>query len=153
MNLLQGNPVLSDEYFMKLALEEAKLAYAKDEVPVGAILVANQQIIARSHNLIELLNDVTAHAEMQIITMGANYLGGKFLNECQLYVTLEPCPMCAGALYWSRVGKLIYGASDPKRGYSTINEAAFLHPKTKVAAGVLKEECSELLSRYFKNKR
>ena len=153
MGLIDGKQVLSDEHFMKLALEEAKIAFEKDEVPVGAVLVSNQQIIARGHNLTEVLNDVTAHAEMQIITMGANYLGGKFLDDCQLYVTLEPCPMCAGALYWSRIGKLVYGASDLKRGYSTITETSFLHPKTKVTPGVLKEECSELLSSYFKNKR
>ena len=153
MSLLEGQQVLSDEHFMRLALEEAQLAYDKDEVPVGAVLVANQQIIARAHNLTELLNAVTAHAEMQIITMGANYLGGKFLDDCQLYVTLEPCPMCAGALFWSRIGKLIYGASDVKRGYTSVSESSFLHPKTKVSSGVLKDECSALLSSYFKNKR
>lgn len=152
---LIGNPTktLSHEHFMKLALEEAKFAYSKDEVPVGAVLVCNQQIIARSHNLTEMLNDVTAHAEMQIITMGANYLGGKFLDDCQLYVTLEPCAMCAGALYWSRIEKLVYGASDLKRGFSSINETSFLHPKTKVTSGILEQECGELLSSYFKNKR
>jgi len=153
MGLIDGKQVLSDEHFMKLALEEAKIAFEKDEVPVGAVLVSNQQIIARGHNLTEVLNDVTAHAEMQIITMGANYLGGKFLNDCQLYVTLEPCPMCSGALYWSRIGKIIYGASDQKRGYSTISNTSFLHPKTKVIAGVLEDECGELLSLYFKSKR
>jgi tRNA(adenine34) deaminase len=153
MSILDGTPALSEEHFMNLALDEARFAFEKDEVPVGAVLVCNQQIIARSHNLTEILNDVTAHAEMQIITMGANYLGGKFLNDCQLYVTLEPCPMCAGALYWSRIGKLIYGAPDLKRGYSLVNESSFLHPKTKVTEGVLADECSEILSRYFKNKR
>jgi len=100
-----------------------------------------------------VFNDVTAHAEMQIITMGANYLGGKFLNDCQLYVTLEPCPMCAGALYWSRIGKLIYGASDMKRGYSRVNDSTFLHPKTLVSKGIMAQECGDLLSTYFKNKR
>ncbi|MFT6715976.1 MAG: tRNA(adenine34) deaminase [Saprospiraceae bacterium] len=153
MSLLDGNHILSDEHFMKLALEEAKIAYHKDEVPVGAVLVSNQRIIARGHNLTEMLNDVTAHAEMQIITMGANYLGGKFLDDCQLYVTLEPCPMCAGALYWSRIGKLIYGAPDLKRGYTSVSESSILHPKTKVSSGVLGDECGELLSSYFKNKR
>lgn len=153
MGLLEGKQGLSEEHFMKLALEEANIAYTKDEVPVGAVLVSNNQIIARGHNLTEVLNDVTAHAEMQIITMGANYLGGKFLDDCQLYVTLEPCPMCAGALYWSRIGKLIYGASDLKRGYSTLSDGAFLHPKTVVKSGVLEQECGEILSRYFKEKR
>ena len=153
MGILGEQKVLSDEHFMKLALDEAKLAYERDEVPVGAVLVSNQQIIARGHNLTEVLNDVTAHAEMQIITMGANYLGGKFLNDCQLYVTLEPCPMCAGALYWARIGKIVYGASDNKRGFSTIAESSFLHPKTKVISGILEEECGELLSSYFKSKR
>ena len=153
MSLLQENAKLSDEHFMKLALEEAKIAFSKDEVPVGTVLVCNQQIIARGHNLTEVLNDVTAHAEMQIITMGANYLGGKFLDDCQLYVTLEPCAMCAGALFWSRIGTLIYGASDLKRGYSTINETSFLHPKTKVISGIMEQECGEILSTYFKSKR
>ncbi|MFT6746978.1 MAG: tRNA(adenine34) deaminase [Glaciecola sp.] len=153
MGIIEGNHILSDEHFMKLALNEAKIAFEKDEVPVGAVLVCNQQIIARSHNLTEMLNDVTAHAEMQIITMGANYLGGKFLNDCQLYVTLEPCKMCAGALYWSRISKLIYGASDIKHGYSIMDKLTYLHPKTEVTSGVLEQECSELLSSYFKTKR
>lgn len=153
MSLLEETSLFSKEHFMKLALDEAKIAFEKDEVPVGAVLVCNQQIIARSHNLTEMLNDVTAHAEMQIITMGANYIGGKFLNDCQLYVTLEPCRMCAGALYWSRVSKLIYGASDLKHGYSTVDKLTHLHPKTEVTSGVLEQECGELLSSYFKNKR
>ena len=151
--LLQQDPLkVNHEHFMRLALEEAKMALEKDEVPVGAVLVCNQQIIARSHNLCEMLSDVTAHAEMQIITMGANYLGGKFLEECQLYVTLEPCPMCAGALYWSRIGTLIYAATDEKRGYNTLSKQ-LLHPKTKVLTGVLELECSKILSDFFKTKR
>lgn len=143
---------LSDEHFMKLALEEAKLAFHKDEVPVGAVLVSNQKVIAKSHNLTELLNDVTAHAEMQIITMGASYIGNKFLTECQLYVTLEPCSMCAGALFWSRIGTLIYGASDEKRGYNKIQKE-ILHPKSIVRKGVLEKECGAILTEFFQNKR
>lgn len=151
--ILTGNtPKLNHEHFMKLALEEARLALNKDEVPVGAVLVCNQQIIARSHNLCEMLSDVTAHAEMQIITMGANYLGGKFLDECQLYVTLEPCPMCAGALYWSRIGTLVYGASDEKRGFKSISNK-LLHPKTTILNGVLEQECGEIISAFFRQKR
>lgn len=138
--------------FMKLALEEAEIALTKDEVPVGAILVSNQQIIARAHNLCELLSDVTAHAEMQIITMGANYLGGKYLEDCQLYVTLEPCCMCAGALYWSRIGTLIYGASDEKRGYKSLSKK-LLHPKTKIYSGILAEDCGKIIQDFFKTKR
>lgn len=152
MIFTENNPALSHDHFMKLALAEAKLALEKDEVPVGAVLVCNQQIIARSHNLCEMLSDVTAHAEMQIITMGTNYLGGKFLEDCQLYVTLEPCPMCAGALYWSRIGTLIYAAKDEKRGYS-IHSEPLLHPKTKVLSGILEEECGKILSDFFKTKR
>ena len=137
---------------MKLALEEANQAFEKDEVPVGALLVYEQQIIARSHNLTELLNDVTAHAEMQIITMGANYIGGKFLDQCTLYVTLEPCNMCAGALFWSRIKTLVYGASDEKRGYTTAGKN-LLHPKTTVISGLLDTECGDLLKRFFEGKR
>ena len=143
---------LPHEHFMKLALQEAELAKEKDEVPVGAILVCDQQIIARSHNLSEMLTDVTAHAEMQLITMGSSYLGGKFLDGCQLYVTLEPCNMCAGALYWARIGTLIYGASDEKRGYSQAGNS-LLHPKTKVVSGIMQDECSTILSNFFKTKR
>lgn len=152
MNFINNDPKPNHEHFMKLALEEAKIALNKDEVPVGAVLVCNQQIIARSHNLCEMLSDVTAHAEMQIITMGTNYLGGKFLDECQLYVTLEPCPMCAGALYWSRIGTLVYGAKDEKRGYKSISDK-LLHPKTTILNGVLEQECSKIISDFFKTKR
>lgn len=142
----------SDAYYMKEALKEAKKAYAANEVPVGAVIVSNNQIIARSHNLTERLNDVTAHAEMQIITAAANHIGGKYLDECTLYVTLEPCMMCAGALYWSQISKIVYGASDEKRGYSKTAINA-LHPKTQVVSGVLKEECAELIKSFFKAKR
>lgn len=137
---------------MKEAFKEAKLAFNDNEVPVGAVIVSGNQIIARSHNLTERLNDVTAHAEMQIITAAANHIGGKYLNECTLYVTLEPCVMCAGALYWSQIGKVVYGASDEKRGYSKV-ENNLLHPKTEVVSGILKEECAELIKTFFKTKR
>lgn len=144
------NP-FDDTYFMKKALEEAELAFSKGEIPVGAIIVVNDKIIARSHNLTELLNDVTAHAEMQAITSAANYLGGKYLKNCTMYVTLEPCQMCAGALYWSQISKLVYGARDLQRGYNVMGTQ--LHPKTKVVAGVLEHEASILLKRFFAEKR
>jgi tRNA(adenine34) deaminase len=134
----------SDEYFMNEALKEARKAYDADEVPVGVVIVAENKIIARAHNLTELLNDVTAHAEMQAITSAANFIGGKYLNDCILYVTLEPCLMCAGALYWSHITKVVYGASDDKRGFSKLNQPV-LHPKTILVKGVLEEECSTLL--------
>ncbi len=143
---------LSDEHFMKEAFKEAKLAFNDNEVPVGAVIVSGNQIIARSHNLTERLNDVTAHAEMQIITAAANYIGGKYLNECTLYVTLEPCVMCAGALYWSQIGKVVYGANDEKRGYSKAGNN-ILHPKTEVVSGVMKDECGELIKTFFRSKR
>lgn len=143
--------VFSDEHFMKEALKEAQKAYERDEVPVGAIVVVNQRIIARAHNLTETLNDVTAHAEMQAITSAADYLGGKYLNDCTLYVTLEPCVMCAGALFWSQVGKVVFGAHDEKRGYQ--GEGARLHPKTELVGGVMAEECGSLLTEFFKGKR
>jgi len=137
---------------MKEALKEAQKAYDADEVPVGAIVVAENKIIARSHNLTERLNDVTAHAEMQVITSAANYLGGKYLTECTLYVTLEPCVMCAGALYWSQVSRIVYGAHDEKRGFS-IQSSNLLHPKTEVVSGILENECSEIIKQFFKAKR
>ena len=143
---------LSDEYFMREALKEAQKAFDKDEVPVGAVVVVDNKIIARAHNLTETLNDVTAHAEMQAITAAANFLGGKYLNECVLYVTLEPCPMCGGALMWSQLSKIVYGASDTKRGYTTI-KGNLLHPKTRIVNGVLEKECSELLKSFFQKKR
>ena len=142
----------SDEYFMNEALKEAKKAFDADEVPVGVVIVADNKIIARTHNLTERLIDVTAHAEMQAITSAANFIGGKYLNDCTLYVTLEPCLMCAGALYWSHITKLVYGASDDKKGFSKLTETV-LHPKTVVARGVLEYECSILLKEFFQKKR
>ncbi len=136
---------------MKKALQEAEDAYAKGEIPVGAVVVINDRIIARAHNLTELLNDVTAHAEMQAITAAANFLGGKYLTNCTLYVTLEPCQMCAGALYWSQISKIVYGANDEQRGFKTLGTK--IHPKTEVISGVLAEEASELLKRFFIEKR
>ena len=144
------NP-FSDEYFMKIALQEAELAFEKGEIPVGALIVVDNKIIARTHNLTELLNDVTAHAEMQAITSAANFLGGKYLTGCTLYVTLEPCQMCAGALYWSQISKVVFGASDENRGFEKMGTQ--LHPKTNVVRGVLAEEASELMKRFFSNKR
>lgn len=143
--------IFTDDYYMKKALYEAKEAFAKGEVPVGAVVVVNNQVIARTHNLTELLHDVTAHAEMQAITSAANFLGGKYLKDCTLYVTLEPCQMCAGALYWSQIRKIVYGAKDEKRGYTTLGTQ--LHPKTQVVSGVLETECSELMQLFFQNKR
>lgn len=166
--------VFSDEYFMQEAIKEAKKAFAADEVPVGAVIVCNNKIIARAHNLTELLNDVTAHAEMQTITSASNFLNGKYLDGCTLYVTLEPCVMCAGAIAWAQFGKLIYGASDTKRGFNLLNLTPFpspfgeagtpgqeavrkrnkiLHPKTVVISGVLKEECALLIKTFFQQKR
>ena len=142
----------NDEYFMKKAFSEALTAYEKDEVPVGAVVVSNGKIIARAHNLTETLNDVTAHAEMQVITAAANLLGGKYLNDCTLYVTVEPCVMCAGALGWSQIGKIVYGATDKKRGYSKFAPKS-LYPKTEVIKGVLETECSELMQEFFQKKR
>ena len=143
--------LFDDTYFMKKALTEAEMAFEKGEVPVGAVVVVDNQIIARAHNLTELLNDVTAHAEMQAITAASNYLGGKFLNNCTLYVTLEPCQMCAGALYWSQISRVVYGAKDQERGFTTMGTS--LHPKTKIVGGLLAEEASELLKRFFIQKR
>lgn len=137
---------------MREALKEAQKAFDADEVPVGAVIVANNKIIARAHNLTERLVDVTAHAEMQAITSASNSLGGKYLNECSLYVTLEPCTMCAGALAWSQIGKIIYGASDVKKGFSK-HTTQILHPKTMVENGILEEECGRLLKEFFAKKR
>jgi tRNA(adenine34) deaminase len=144
------NP-FDDTYFMRKALQEAEAAYEKGEIPVGAIIVVEDRIIARTHNLTELLTDVTAHAEMQAITSAANFLGGKYLTHCTLYVTLEPCQMCAGALYWSQISKIVYGASDAHRGFKTLGTK--LHPKTKVVSGILAEEASALMKRFFIEKR
>ena len=144
--------LFDDTYFMKQALAQAKKAYDKDEVPVGAIIVCDNQIIARAHNYTEALNDVTAHAEMQVFTSAADYLGGKYLNECTLYVTLEPCVMCGGAAYWTQLKKVVYGAKDEKRGFSSLTQN-ILHPKTEIESGLLQKECVKLLSDFFKSKR
>lgn len=144
------NP-FDDIYFMKKALQEAEYAFDKGEIPVGALIVANHRIIARAHNLTELLTDVTAHAEMQAITAASNFLGGKYLVNCTLYVTLEPCQMCAGALYWSQISRIVYGARDPERGCIALNTK--LHPKTVMEGGVLAEESAQLLKRFFIEKR
>lgn len=143
--------IFTDEYFMKKALQEAEMAFEHGEIPVGAVIVVNNTIIARSHNLTEMLNDVTAHAEMQSITAAANYLGGKYLKDCTLYVTLEPCQMCAGALYWSQISKIVFGASDENRGYEKMGTR--LHPKTIVKRGVLADEASDLMKRFFAGRR
>lgn len=140
------------EFFMKEALKEAEKAFATDEVPVGAVVVVNGRIISRAHNLSERLNDPTAHAEMQAITMATNMFGGKYLNEATLYVTVEPCPMCAAALNWAQVGKVVYGASDSKRGFSLFSPS-LLHPKTEVLQGIMNEECSNLMKNFFASKR
>ena len=143
--------VFDDSYFMRKALEEAEIAYEKGEIPVGVVVVINQQVIARGHNLTELLNDVTAHAEMQAITSAANFLGGKYLRDCTMYATLEPCQMCAGALYWSQISKLVFAAEDPERGYR--NMGGRLHPKTQVKWGVMENEASSLLKKFFIERR
>lgn len=141
----------SHEYFMKKALIEAEMAYEKNEVPIGAVIVVADKIIARAHNLTETLNDVTAHAEMQAFTAAADYLGGKYLKKCTLYVTLEPCQMCAGASYWTQIDRIIFGAHDPQRGFQ--NNQTKLHPKTAVIGGIREKECSELINRFFIEKR
>ena len=144
--------VFTDEYFMQEAIKEAKKAFAANEVPVGAVIVCKGKIIARAHNLTELLNDVTAHAEMQAITSASNFLNGKYLNDCSIYVTIEPCLMCAGALHWSHITKIVFGASDEKKGYSKINQTV-LHPKTTVIKGILETECSTIIKDFFQTKR
>ena len=143
---------MTDIDYMKQALVEAKKAFDKDEVPIGAVVVCKGRIIARAHNLTEMLNDVTAHAEMQAITSAANNIGGKYLNDCTLYVTVEPCPMCAGAIAWSQLGKLVYGAEDEKRGYHRYAPDV-LHPKTEVVSGVCADEATALMKEFFKSKR
>jgi len=140
-----------DTYFMKKALQEAASAFDKGEVPVGVVIVLKDQIIARAHNLTETLNDVTAHAEMQAFTAAADFLGGKYLKECTMYVTLEPCQMCAGASYWAQLGKIVYGTSELDRGFVNLNTK--LHPKTKVVSGILENECAQILKRFFAVKR
>lgn len=141
-----------DEYYMRQALREAEQAFKADEVPVGAVIVCGDRILARAHNLTERLNDVTAHAEMQAITAATHDLGGKYLKDCTLYVTLEPCVMCAGALHWSQVGRIVFGAFDEKAGYRRIG-GRLLHPKTQVTGGVLEAECADLMKAFFKRKR
>ncbi len=143
-----------DERFMLMALDEAAQAFSEDEIPIGAVIVLNGKVIARGHNRTEALRDVSAHAEMQAITSAADWLGGKYLPDCTLYVTVEPCIMCAGALGWSQIGRIVYGAADDKKGYHTyIGEKSPLHPKTKVTAGVLADECSTLMRDFFRRKR
>ena len=148
---MEINP-FNENYFMKEALKEAQKALNKDEVPVGCVIVCDNEIIARAHNFTQRLNDVTAHAEMQAFTSAAAFLGGKYLTECTLYVTLEPCIMCAGASYWTQLKKIVYGAKDVKRGYSQLSEN-ILHPKTDVISGIMTNECSKLLIDFFKRKR
>jgi tRNA(adenine34) deaminase len=144
--------MFTDEYFMREALKEARKAFDLDEVPVGAVIVCQNRIIGRGHNLTERLVDVTAHAEMQAFTAASGHLGAKYLEECTLYVTLEPCLMCAGAAYWTQIGRIVYGASDEKRGF-TCTRADVLHPRTEVLSGILEKECAELLITFFKSKR
>ena len=145
------NP-FTDEYFMKKALQEAEIAFEKGEIPVGAIVVVADRVIASSHNLTELLNDVTAHAEMQAFTAASGFMGGKYLEGCTLYVTVEPCVMCAGASFWTQISRIVYGAPDIKRGYSLLRSSV-LHPRTKVTAGIMADECSELMKDFFRKKR
>jgi len=144
--------VFSDEHFMQQALNEADTAFEQGEIPIGAVVVSRNRIIARAHNLTERLQDVTAHAEMQAITAAANHLGAKYLTRCTLYVTLEPCTMCAGALYWSQVGRIVFGASDEKRGFRSAQNA-IVHPKTAVSSGIMATECQDILQRFFEKLR
>ncbi|MCF8228921.1 MAG: nucleoside deaminase [Bacteroidales bacterium] len=143
---------LTHEFFMEQALKEAQKAFDQDEVPIGAVITVNDMVIARAHNYTEHLNDVTAHAEMQAFTAASNYLGGKYLDECTLYVTVEPCVMCAGASYWAQIGRIVYGAKDEKKGYSLIHDP-LLHPKTKVIPGIMEKECGALMREFFRRKR
>lgn len=145
-------PARMDEIYMKEALKLAEIAYQENEIPIGAVVVSNGKIIGKGYNLTERLNDVTAHAEMQAFTAAANFLGGKYLRDCTLYVTIEPCVMCAGASYWTQVSRIVYGAKDEKRGYTTLNEK-ITHPKTTILAGVLAEQCAALMMSFFRNKR
>jgi tRNA(adenine34) deaminase len=141
-----------DDYFMREALKEAKTALAEGEVPIGALIVFNNRIISKAHNMTERLNDATAHAEMLAITAAQNYTGSKYLRDCTLYVTIEPCAMCASAAYWSQISRIVFGASDPKKGFSLFNPS-LIHPKTSVVPGILENECSEILVDFFKRKR
>lgn len=151
LNFLEMENLFTDEYFMRIAFNEAITAFERDEIPVGAVIVCNNKIIAKAHNLTETLTDVTAHAEMQAITSAANYLGGKYLQDCTLYVTLEPCVMCGGALYWSQISKVVYGASDEKRGFKA--KIGELHPKTEIVSGIMEDECGLLMKDFFQRKR
>lgn len=146
---------MTDEHYMRMALREAEEALLRDEVPIGAIIVTNDRIVGRGHNLVEALNDVTAHAEMQAITAASESLGGKYLNECTIYVTVEPCAMCAAALGWAQIGRIVYGASDEKRGFRKIygNERGPLHPKTQITGGVLSKECASMMTDFFRSLR
>ena len=143
--------IFTDEYFMRMALNEAKFAFDNNEIPIGAVVVGNNRIIAKTHNLTETLTDVTAHAEIQAISSAANSIGGKYLKNCTIYITVEPCQMCAGALYWSQISKVVYGASDNKRGFTEMGGQ--LHPKTQVITGVLEEECADLIKAFFQKRR
>jgi len=151
LNFIEMENLFTDEYFMRMAFNEAVTAFERDEIPVGAVIVCNNKIIAKAHNLTETLTDVTAHAEMQAITSAANYLSGKYLQDCTLYVTLEPCVMCGGALYWSQISKVVYGASDEKRGFKA--KIGELHPKTEIVSGIMEEECGQLMKEFFQRKR
>jgi len=151
LNFIEMENLFTDEYFMRIAFNEAVTAFERDEIPVGAVIVCNNKIIAKAHNLTETLTDVTAHAEMQAITSAANYLGGKYLQDCTLYVTLEPCVMCGGALYWSQISKVVYGASDEKRGFKA--KIGELHPKTEIVSGIMEDECGQLMKEFFQRKR
>jgi tRNA(adenine34) deaminase len=150
--ILEKDKKTNDEYFMKEAIKEAIKALEKDEVPIGAVIVCNNKIISRTHNLTETLNDVTAHAEMQAFTSASDFIGGKYLDECVMYVTLEPCVMCAGASFWTHIGEIVYGCKDDKRGYSKFSNK-ILHPKTVISGGVLSEKCKEIIQNYFEKKR
>lgn len=141
-----------DEYFMRIALEEAKYAFDEGEVPVGGVIVCGDKVIARGHNLVMRLNDPTAHVEMQLITCATDYIGSRYLSDCTLYVTLEPCVMCAGALFWSQIGRVVFGADDPKRGAARMNQRIY-HPKTVVDGGVMSDECADVLKSFFNEKR
>ncbi|HEY0054158.1 MAG TPA: nucleoside deaminase [Pedobacter sp.] len=152
VNFESETVVSPHEFFMNEALKEAKIAFSVDEVPIGAVIVSNGKIIGRGHNLTERLNDVTAHAEMQAFTAAANYLGGKYLKDCTLYVTIEPCVMCAGASYWTQISQIVYGARDEKRGFSQIG-SNILHPKTELIAGIKEQECATLVKEFFLSKR
>ena len=149
---LPSFPRYSDEFFMSEALKEAYTAHEKGEVPIGAVIMCGNRIVARAHNLTETLIDVTAHAEMQAFTAAADHLGGKYLDECTLFVTLEPCVMCAGASFWTQLGRLVYGADDEKRGFRLVKQG-LLHPRTEIVSGILAEECSRVLKEFFKKKR